>query len=111
MRNTAVDLLTRLAARRYFQRLEVEMVLAFPIRTHPRAIYLTTAMVIEFCAIWNYRLYEVALTRARSIVSLKSLLAEDAAHGRNQILQLARSSERKGCPRPDIRASTMCLDG
>ena len=80
MQNTAADLLASLAARRYFQRLEAEMVRAFPAGTHPRAVYLTMSMVIEFRAVWGYRLYQAALTRAGSIVSLKSLLAEEAGH-------------------------------
>ena len=80
MQNTAGDLLAPLAARRYFQRLEAEMVRAFPFGTHPRAIYLTMSMVVEFRAVWGYRLYQAALTRVGSIISLKSLLAEEAGH-------------------------------
>ncbi len=38
------------------------------------------SMVIEFRAVWGYRLYQAALTRAGSMVSLKSLLAEEAGH-------------------------------
>jgi hypothetical protein len=80
MLGTAADLLAPLAARRYFQRLEAEMVRAFPAGTHPRAVYLTMSMVVEFRAVWGYRLYQAALTRAGSSVSLKSLLAEEAGH-------------------------------
>ncbi len=80
MLSTTADLLAPFAARRYFQRLEAEMVRAFPAGTHPRAVYLTMSMVIEFRAVWGYRLYQAALTRAGSIVSLKSLLAEEAGH-------------------------------
>jgi hypothetical protein len=80
MRNTAADLLAPLAARRYFQRLEAEMVRAFPAGTHRQAIYLTMSMVVEFRAVWGYRLYQAALTRAGSPISLKSLLAEESGH-------------------------------
>jgi hypothetical protein len=80
MTNTAADLLAPLAARRYFQRLEAEMVRAFPAGTHPRAVYLAMSMVVEFRAVWGYRLYQTALTRAGSPVSLKSLLAEESGH-------------------------------
>ncbi len=80
MHNIAADLLAPLAARRYFQRLEAEMVRAFPANIHPRVVYLTMSMVIEFRAVWGYRLYQAALTRAGSPVSLKSLLAEEAGH-------------------------------
>lgn len=80
MTNAAADLLAPLAARRYFQRLEAEMVRAFPAGTHPRAVYLTMSMVIEFRAVWGYSLYQAALVRVGSPVSLKSLLAEESGH-------------------------------
>jgi hypothetical protein len=74
------DMIAPLAARRYFQRLEAEMVRTFPANIHPRAVYLTMSMVIEFRAVWGYRLYQAALVRAGSLVSLKSLLAEESGH-------------------------------
>ena len=77
---SAADMIAPLAARRYFQRLEAEMVRAFPADIHPRATYLTMSMVVEFRAVWGYRLYQAALVKARSLVSLKSLLAEEAGH-------------------------------
>jgi hypothetical protein len=77
---SAADMIAPLAARRYFQRLEAEMVRAFPADIHPRATYLTMSMVVEFRAVWDYRLYQAALVNARSMVSLKSLLAEEAGH-------------------------------
>ena len=40
----------------------------------------TVSMVVEFRAVWGYRLYQEALVRAGSIVSLKSLLAEESGH-------------------------------
>jgi hypothetical protein len=80
MTNAAADLIAPLAARRYFQRLEAEMVRAFPADTHPRAVYLTMSMIVEFRAVWGYRLYQAALVRAGSAVSLKSLLAEESGH-------------------------------
>jgi hypothetical protein len=93
MENNATDLLSPLAARRYFQRLEAEMVRAFPAGTHPRAIYLTMSMVVEFRAVWGYRLYQAALVRARSLVSLKSLLAEEAGHLTDMAERLAGLGE------------------
>jgi hypothetical protein len=77
---TPADMIAPLAVRRYFQRLEAEMVRTFPADIHPRAIYLTMSMVIESRAVWGYRLYQAALVRAGSIVSLKSLLAEESGH-------------------------------
>ena len=76
----AADMIAPSAARRYFQRLEAEMVRTFPTNIHPRAVYLTMSMVIEFRAVWGYRLYQAALAKAGSLVSLKSLLAEEAGH-------------------------------
>lgn len=76
----ATDMIAPLAARRYFQRLEAEMVRGFPADIHPRAVYLTMSMVVEFRAVWGYRLYQAALVRAGSMVSLKSLLAEESGH-------------------------------
>jgi hypothetical protein len=76
----AADMIAPLAARRYFQRLEAEMVRAFAANIHPRAVYLTMSMVIEFRAVWGYRLYQTALTNAGSPISLKSLLAEESGH-------------------------------
>ena len=77
---SSADMIAPRAARRYFQRLEAEMVRTFPANIHPRAIYLTMSMVIEFRAVWGYRLYHAALTKAGSMVSVKSLLAEEAGH-------------------------------
>lgn len=74
------DMIAPLAARRYFQRLEADMVRTFPANIHPRAVYLTMSMVIEFRAVWGYRLYQASLAKAGSMVSLKSLLAEEAGH-------------------------------
>jgi len=93
MANNAADLLAPLAARRYFQRLEAEMVRAFPADTHPRAVYLTMSMVVEFRAVWGYGLYQAALTRARSLVSLKSLQAEEAGHLTDMAERLAGLGE------------------
>ncbi len=93
MENDAADLLAPLAARRYFQRLEAEMVRAFPAGTHPRAVYLTMSMVVEFRAVWGYRLYQAALVNARSMVSLKSLLAEEAGHLTDMAERLAGLGE------------------
>ncbi len=80
MTSAVTDMITPLAARRYFQRLEAEMVRAFPANIHPRAVYLTMSIIVEFRAVWGYRLYQAALVRAGSLVSLKSLLAEESGH-------------------------------
>lgn len=87
------DMIAPSAARRYFHRLEAEMVHTFPMSTHPRAIYLTMSMVIEFRAVWGYRLYQAALVKAGSLVSLKSLLAEEASHLTDMAERLQRLGE------------------
>ncbi|MDB5394505.1 MAG: hypothetical protein JWM91_2011 [Rhodospirillales bacterium] len=89
----AADMVAPLTARRYFQRLEAEMVRAFPAAIHPRAVYLTMSMVIEFRAVWGYRLYQAALVRAGNIVSLKSLLAEENGHLADMAERLAGFGE------------------
>ncbi len=78
--NDAAGLLAPLPARRYFQRLEAEIVRALPKDADRRAAYLTMSMIVEFRAVWGYRLYQTALTRAGHALSLKSLLAEEAGH-------------------------------
>jgi hypothetical protein len=90
---SAADMIAPLAARRYFQRLEAEMVRAFPADIHPRATYLTMSMVVEFRAVWGYRLYQAALVKACSLVSLKSLLAEEAGHLTDMAERLADLDE------------------
>jgi hypothetical protein len=80
MNYDADDLIAPASARLYFQRLETEIVRTFPPNTHPRAIYLTTSMIVEFRAIWGYRLYQAVLTHANHTLSLKGLLAEEGSH-------------------------------
>ena len=74
------ELVAPAAARMYFQRLEAAI--AKPLRADAdrRAAYLYTSMIVEFRAVWAYRLYQEALTRAGLAVSLKSLLAEEVGH-------------------------------
>jgi hypothetical protein len=76
----ADDLVAPAAARRYFHRLEAEIVRALPAGIHPRAAYLTMSMIVEFRAVWAYRLYHAALDNAGHTVSLKGLLAEEGSH-------------------------------
>jgi hypothetical protein len=90
---SVADMIAPLAARRYFQRLEAEMIRAFPADIHPRATYLTMSMVVEFRAVWGYRLYQAALINAHSMVSLKSLLAEEAGHLTDMAERLSRLGE------------------
>jgi hypothetical protein len=76
------DMVAAPSARRYFHRLEAEIARMFDVDAHPRAVYLTMSMIVEFRAVWGYRLYQAALESAGHTVSLKSLLAEDNARVR-----------------------------
>jgi hypothetical protein len=74
----ASDLLAPAAARMYFQRLEAGLVRTLgPDR---RAAYLYMSLIIEFRALWFYRLYQQTLTRSRSSLSLKRVLGEEQNH-------------------------------
>jgi hypothetical protein len=74
------DLVAPAAARRYFRRLEAEVVRMLPANAERRAGYLMMSMIVEFRAIWGYRLYHAVLARAGHRVSLKGLLAEEGGH-------------------------------
>jgi hypothetical protein len=77
---SAPDLLAHLAARRYFQRLEASILHALPASADRCAPYLTMSLLVEFRAVWGYRIYQTVLSRAGHGISLKSLLAEEAGH-------------------------------
>jgi hypothetical protein len=76
----ADDLLAAPAARRYFQRLEAEILRALPAGADRRTPYLTMSMMVEFRAVWGYRIYQSVLDRAGHSLSLNSLLAEESGH-------------------------------
>lgn len=68
------------AAPMYFQRLEGTIAKALGAEAHPRAIYLYMSMIVEFRAVWAYRIYQSVLRRIGSKLSLTSLLAEEQGH-------------------------------
>lgn len=74
------ELVAPAAARMYFQRLEAAIDRALRDGADRRAVYLYTSMIVEFRAVWAYRMYQDALLRAGLSVSLKSLLAEEEGH-------------------------------
>jgi rubrerythrin len=74
------ELVAPAAARMYFQRLEAAIDRALRDGADRRAVYLYTSMIVEFRAVWAYRMYQDALARAGLSVSLKSLLAEEEGH-------------------------------
>ncbi len=89
----APDLLAPAAARMYFQRLEAEMkrTLARPQST--RAAYLYMSMIIEFRALWFYKLYQHTLKRLDHALSLKRILGEEEHHLLEVTNQLAGDGE------------------
>lgn len=74
------DLVAAPAARRYFQRLEAEIVRTLPVGADPRTAYLTMSLVVEFRAAWTYRIYQGTLESTAKPFSLASLIAEESGH-------------------------------
>ena len=76
----SADLLAPATARMYFQRLEAAMLRTLSRQRSARAVYLYMSMIVEFRALWFYRLYQQTLQRARHPLSLKRLLGEEQSH-------------------------------
>ena len=71
------DLLAPAAARMYFQRLESGMK---RVLGTTRATYLYMSMIVEFRALWFYRLYQRVLRETGHRLSLKRVLGEEQNH-------------------------------
>ncbi|MFO7285245.1 MAG: hypothetical protein C0P79_000195 [Gammaproteobacteria bacterium] len=71
------DLLAPAAARMYFQRLEAGMKRTLGAT---RATYLYMSMIVEFRALWFYRLYQRVLRETGHRLSLKRVLGEEQNH-------------------------------
>jgi hypothetical protein len=74
------ELLAPAAARMYFQRLEAAMVRTLAPHRSARAVYWYMSMIIEFRALWLYRLYQQTLQRARHPLTLKRVIGEEQSH-------------------------------
>ncbi|MBN1237494.1 MAG: hypothetical protein JXB36_03280 [Gammaproteobacteria bacterium] len=74
------DLLAPASARMYFQRLESAMTRTLGRQKSLRAVYLYMSMIVEFRALWFYRLYQQALKRAGHPMSLRRVLGEEQSH-------------------------------
>jgi hypothetical protein len=74
------DLLAPAAARMYFQRLESAIVRLLGAQGSARAAYLYMSMIVEFRALWFYKLYQQTLQRAGHPLSLKRVLGEEQSH-------------------------------
>src|SRR5690606_18691525 len=88
----APDLLAPAAARMYFQRLEAGMKRALAGEQSPPAAYLYMSMIVEFRALWFYRLYQHVLKRVGHGLSLKRVLGEEENH----LLDVAHRLEMHG---------------
>ncbi|HEU4619899.1 MAG TPA: hypothetical protein VFV10_17805 [Gammaproteobacteria bacterium] len=76
----APDLLAPAGARMYFQRLEAAMARKLAGQRSLGATYLYMSLVVEFRALWFYRLYEQTLKRAAHAMTLKRVLGEERNH-------------------------------
>lgn len=76
----AADLLAPASARMYFQRLESAMARTLGRQKSLPSVYLYMSMIVEFRALWFYRLYQQALKRADHPMSLKRILGEEQSH-------------------------------
>lgn len=76
----ADDLLAPATARMYFQRLEARIVGRLRDLGSLGAAYLYMSMIVEFRALWFYRIYQQTLTQAGHAMSLKRILGEEQSH-------------------------------
>lgn len=74
------ELLAPATARMYFQRLEAGMLKVLEPERSLRAMYLYMSMIVEFRALWFYRLMQQTLTRHNHPMSLKRVLGEEQHH-------------------------------
>jgi hypothetical protein len=89
----ARDLIAPASARMYFQRLEAAMLRTLERQRSLRAAYMYMSMIVEFRALWFYRLYEQALKRAKHSMSLKRVLGEEQNHLREMAHHLEMAGE------------------
>jgi hypothetical protein len=92
MEYTAPDLLAPASARMYFQRLESATARLLENQRSRRATYLYMSMIVEFRALWFYRLYQHALKRSSHSMSLKRVLGEE----QNHLTEMAHRLEMAG---------------
>jgi hypothetical protein len=76
----ASELIAPASARMYFQRLEAGMLRMLEAEHRANATYLYMSMIVEFRALWLYRLYQLTLKHARHPLSLKRLIGEEQSH-------------------------------
>jgi len=86
------ELLAAPSARMYFQRLEAATVRQLGRSASALAAYLYMSMIVEFRALWFYRLYQPVLKRAGLPISLKRILGEEENH----LVEMAERLEQAG---------------
>jgi hypothetical protein len=87
------DLLAPAAARMYFQRLEAALVGTLRRQRSARAVYLYMSMIVEFRALWFYKLYQQTLKKAQHAMSLKRVLGEEQVHLADMASRLEAAAE------------------
>jgi demethoxyubiquinone hydroxylase (CLK1/Coq7/Cat5 family) len=96
----ASELLAPASARMYFQRLEAVMLRRLEAEQSASATYLYMSMIVEFRALWLYRLYQHMLRRARHPLSLKRIIGEEQGHLADMAQRLESADELS-----DVRAA------
>ena len=82
------ELLAPASAWMYFQKVEASIRRRLGNGAGSLSIYLLTSMIVEFRAIWFYRLYQQALDEAGFALSLKKLTGEEEVHLRDMAARL-----------------------
>lgn len=90
---TAPELFAPATARMYFQRLEAGMLGRLARERSAGAAYLYMSMIVEFRALWFYRLMQQTLARFEHPMSLKRVLGEEKHHLGDMAERLERAGE------------------
>jgi len=64
----------------YLQRLDACVANSLGHTAHPKAPYLYMSLVVEFRAVWFYRIYQTALKSRYPTLSLKGILGDEEGH-------------------------------
>jgi hypothetical protein len=96
------DTLTPASAKLYMGRLDAEITGTLR-DVAPELPYLYMSLIVELRATWLYRLYQQVLTREKSTLTLKSILAEEQLHLEEMIERL-----RAVDPETDDRIQHFC---
>ncbi|MDJ0926269.1 MAG: hypothetical protein QNJ73_01355 [Gammaproteobacteria bacterium] len=95
----------------YFQKVEASVCRALGADAGSPAIYLLTSMIVEFRAIWFYRLYQTALDDAGFALSLKKLTGEEEVHLRDMAARLTDTATPSQVCLPSLLDAEQALYG